>query len=96
MTDDERFDRLATAIEQMADSQIATNQRVDQLTQAHLGLVSQVGLLADITRGLAERQAETQQQQAEIRQRQIEQDQRFDVLLGEIRHIVQRLDEGSR
>jgi hypothetical protein len=93
MTDEERFDRLAAAIERVAD---ASGRAIQRLEQAHLGLVAQVGLLADIIRGVVERQAAMQEQQAEIRQRQIEQDQRFDILLGEIRHIVQRLDEGSR
>ncbi|NJO86207.1 MAG: hypothetical protein HC818_06385 [Synechococcaceae cyanobacterium RM1_1_27] len=58
--------------------------------------MAQVGILADITRGVAERVDNLSQQQAAMLQRQAEQDQRFDILLGEIRHIVQRLDEGSQ
>lgn len=49
MTSDERFDRLADAIERVAD---ASNQRLGSLERAHLGLVAQVGILADITRGV--------------------------------------------
>ncbi|MDX2273540.1 MAG: hypothetical protein NW237_16540 [Cyanobacteriota bacterium] len=96
MTDEEKFDRLAAAIERVADSQIATNGRVDQLTQAHLGLVSQVGILADQVLRVSQHQAEQDQRIAAMLQRQAEQDQRFDILLGEIRHIVQRLDGGSQ
>ena len=100
MTDDEKYDRLAAAVERVAD---ASSTGIHNLEQAHLGLVSQVGLLADITRRvvdrvdtIAQQQAIMQQQQNAMLQRQTEQDQRFDVLLGEIRHILQRLDGGSQ
>ncbi|MEN9205620.1 MAG: hypothetical protein Q6K70_07420 [Thermostichales cyanobacterium DRC_bins_46] len=113
MSDEEKFDRLAAAIERMAT---AVDQRLGSLERAHLGLVAQVGILADITRqvvtqvdtlaqqqaalaqqqaALAQQQATLAQQQAALAQRQAEQDQRFEVLLGELRHIIQRLDGGS-
>ncbi len=81
MTNDERFDRLATAIERVADAQRAT--------QTHMGF------FADQILRLSQQQSAMQQQQTVILQRQAEQDQRFDILLGEIRHSVQRLDERS-
>ncbi len=79
------------------------------LTQAQLGTQQQLGLMATEILRLGQRvdqvSAQVEQvvarvdqlsaQQAAMQQRQAEQDQRFDVLLGEIRHIVQRLDQGS-
>lgn len=100
MTDDERFDRLAIAIERVADASTAgiqsLDRRYDRLEQAHLGLTAQVGLLADAILQIGNRVEQVVEQQAAMQQRQAEQDQRFDVLLGEIRHIIQRLDEGSQ
>ena len=107
MTDDEKYDRLVAAVERVAD---ASSTGIHNLEQAHLGLVSQVGLLADITRRVVDRvdtiaqqqaimqeqQYAMQEQQNAMLQRQTEQDQRFDVLLGEIRHILQRMDRGSQ
>ena len=68
MTDDERFDRLATAIERVADVQLVAQQQIGILTESLI----------------------------KVQQRQAEQDQRFDVLLGEIRHLACRINgEGS-
>ncbi len=79
MTNDERFDRLATAIERVADAQLATQ--------------TQMGFFADQILRLSQQQSAMQQQQTAILECQAKQNQRFDILLGEIRHIVQRLDE---
>ncbi|MDX2271643.1 MAG: hypothetical protein NW237_06795 [Cyanobacteriota bacterium] len=92
MTDEEKFDRLAAAIERVAD---ASSTGIRRLTEAQLATQTQMGFLAEEMLRLAQQQAAIQQQQTAILQRQAEQDQRFDVLLGEIRHIVQRLEEGS-
>jgi hypothetical protein len=96
MTDDERFDRLATAIERVADVVTQLGGRVDQVAQAQLATQQQIGFLSTEMLQLSQQQSAMQQQQTFILQRQAEQDQRFDILLGEIRHIVQRLDGGSK
>ncbi|NJO85304.1 MAG: hypothetical protein HC818_00065 [Synechococcaceae cyanobacterium RM1_1_27] len=50
--------------------------------------------MADVVRQLGERQeqrhAEYEQRHAELRQRQAESDQRFDILLQEIRYLARR------
>ncbi len=120
MTDEERFDKLADAIERVADaSAVGIRGLQDGLhiltqaqlgTQHHMGLISAEtirlgGLVEQVTTQLGQVATQVEQvitrvdqlsaQQAAMQVRQAEQDQRFDVLLGEIRHIVQRLDDNS-
>ncbi len=127
MTDEERFDKLADAIERVADaSAVGIRGLQDGLhiltqaqlgTQHHMGLISAEtirlgGLVEQVTTQLGQVATQVEQmvtqveqvitrvdqlsaQQAAMQKRQAEQDQRFDVLLGEIRHIVQRLDDNS-
>ena len=113
MTDEERFDKLADAIERVADASTSRIRGLQDglhiLTQAQLGTQHHIGLIsAEMIRlGGRVEQVITQvdqvitridqisAQQAAMQERQAEQDQRFDVLLGEIRHIVQRLDDNS-
>jgi hypothetical protein len=83
MTEEERFNRLADAIERVADASATGIQR---LTEVQLATQQQIGFIS-------QQMLAMQQQQSAMQQRQTEQDQRFDILLGEIRHIVQRLDE---
>ncbi|NJL98499.1 MAG: hypothetical protein HC924_06605 [Synechococcaceae cyanobacterium SM2_3_2] len=92
MTEEERFNKLADAIERVAD---ASTAGIQMLTQAQLATQQQMGLMATEIIRLGQRVDQVVTQQAAMQERQAEQDQRFDVLLGEIRHIVQRLDEGS-
>ncbi|NJL99889.1 MAG: hypothetical protein HC924_14310 [Synechococcaceae cyanobacterium SM2_3_2] len=80
MTDEERFDRLATAIERVAE---ASTTGIQQLTQTQLVSQQQIGILTESL--------------IKVQQRQAEQDQRFDVLLGEIRYLARRVNgEGSQ
>ncbi|NJM00572.1 MAG: hypothetical protein HC818_01230 [Synechococcaceae cyanobacterium RM1_1_27] len=133
MTDDERFDRLAGAIERVAVVSAESISNLSRrLEESQLRFQEQLGDMAGIVRQVVQQQAvlqqqqeslqhqqealqrqqealqrqqealqrqqETLQQQQEgIRQRQAEQDQRFDVLLQELRFIARRLppEEGS-
>ena len=92
MTDEERFNKLADAIERVAD---ASTAGIQMLTHAQLATQQQMGLMATEIIRLGQRVDQVVTQQAAMQERQAEQDQRFDVLLGEIRHIVQRLDDRS-
>ncbi|MGF1577166.1 MAG: hypothetical protein ACFCU9_14745, partial [Cyanophyceae cyanobacterium] len=92
MTDEERFDKLADAIERVAD---ASSSGIQMLTQAQLATQHQIGLMSAEMIRLGKQVEQVSAQQAAMQVRQAEQDQRFDVLLGEIRHIVQRLDDNS-
>ncbi|NJL98498.1 MAG: hypothetical protein HC924_06600 [Synechococcaceae cyanobacterium SM2_3_2] len=106
MSEEERFNKLADAIERVADASTVgirgLQEGLHTLTQAQLGTQYQMGLIAAEIIRLGQRvdqvvtqQAAMQAQQAAMQERQAEQDQRFDVLLGEIRHIIQRLDDNS-
>ena len=78
----------------MTDEQL--NQRFGQLVNAQLRFQEQLGEMAGVVRLSLERHAEHERELAEIRQRQEEQDQRFDVLLEELRYLIRhRPPEGS-
>ena len=112
MTDDERFDRLAGAIERVAVVSAESISNLSRrLEESQLRFQEQLGDMAGIVRQVVQQQAvlqhqqealqrqqeALQQQQEGIQQRQSEQDQRFDVLLQELRFIARRLppEEGS-
>lgn len=86
MTHEERIDRLAAAIEEVAN---LAHPQIMQLTELQLTAQKQMGMLA-------EQMIKIQDQQVAILQRQAEQDQRFEVLLGEVRHLTRRVNgDGS-
>ncbi|NJL98461.1 MAG: hypothetical protein HC924_06395 [Synechococcaceae cyanobacterium SM2_3_2] len=78
----------------MTDEQL--NQRFGQLVNAQLRFQEQLGEMGGIVRLSLERHAEHERELDAIRQRQAEQDQRFDVLLEELRYLIrQRLTDGT-
>ncbi|NJK65076.1 MAG: hypothetical protein HC921_22305 [Synechococcaceae cyanobacterium SM2_3_1] len=93
MTDEELNDRFA----QMADA-------VGKIADAQLGTQKQIGLLSDLMQHVIERQEQQEQEIQEIRQRQLhhdeemekfhqrqeESDQRFNILLEEIRFLIRQ------
>ncbi len=86
MTPEERIDRLAAAIEEVAN---LAHPQIMQLTEIQLTAQKQMEMLA-------EQMIKIQDQQIVILQRQAEQDHRFEVLLGEVRHLTRRINgDGS-
>ncbi|MFS8780645.1 hypothetical protein NW837_06970 [Synechococcus sp. R6-10] len=84
MTNEEietRFVQLAEAVTRVANT-------VAQVTDAQLALQTLSGRLAEVV-------LELRQEVRELRQRQAESDQRFEVLLQEIRFLIRRQGEGQ-
>jgi hypothetical protein len=86
MTPEERIDRLAAAIEEVANM---AHPQIMQLTEIQLTAQKQMGMLA-------EQMVKIQDQQIVILQRQAEQDQRFEVLLGEVRYLTRQVNEARQ
>jgi hypothetical protein len=79
MTNEELNDRFA----QMADA-------VGHIADAQLGTQKQIGLLSDLMQRVIERQEQQEQEIREIHLRQEESDQRFNILLEEIRFLIRQ------
>jgi hypothetical protein len=95
----DNFARLASAIERVSEAstqglgEIKENQRQFQNNQkklqlAQLGTQTQIGLLSDMMRQSWERMDQHEASMEQLRHRQVEQDQRFDVLLDELRYLI--------
>ncbi|ABD01645.1 hypothetical protein NW813_01315 [Synechococcus sp. R55.6] len=91
MTNEEietRFVQLAEAVTRVANT-------VAQVTDAQLALQTLSGRLAEVVLELRQEVRELRQELRELRQRQAESDQRFEVLLQEIRFLIRRQGEGQ-
>ncbi len=70
----------------MTDEEL--NARFGQLVDAQLHVQEQIGDLAGIMRQVIARQDRHEAELQDLRQRQAESDQRFDILLQEIRYLI--------
>ena len=96
-----RQDQLETKQEQLEARQAQVENRQSQLERAQIRFQEQLGELAGYVRQAMERQDQRDRELEEyrrrhdeeleqIRQRQAESDQRFDVMLQEIRYLIRQ------
>ena len=90
MTDEElnaRFTQLADAVTRVAETQ---SRFQEQVARGHVRFQEQLGDLAGFMRQMAERQDRHEQEIQALKQRQVESDERFNVLLQEIRFLIRQ------
>ncbi len=101
-TTDSRFEQMANAVSRLAEStdsriqELTENdrkltQKLDQLAEGYLGLQKTMGVTADLLQGLIRENRQWRVEQAQINEeshrRHEEHEQRFNVLLEEIRFM---------
>lgn len=82
---EDRLDRVERLLENLAVRQDRSQEQLDELRLVVREGVAELGQL------LADHIVETGQKQEEARQRQAETDQRFNVLLEEVRYLIRKL-----
>ncbi|ACK66536.1 hypothetical protein PCC8801_2528 [Rippkaea orientalis PCC 8801] len=85
---DEMLDELASTVSDVKDGIDGLRDRVDGLTDSVDGLRDSVDGLRVTTQALLQLAAQSQQDMELMKQRQEENDQRFNILLEEVRYLI--------
>jgi hypothetical protein len=85
---DEMLDDLASSVTELREGIVDVKDSIDGLRVTSQALLQVAAQSQRDMEAMKERQAEMERQQTELRQRQAESDQRFNVLLEEVRFLI--------